>query len=592
MDIPESGSSNVAAWCCSLNLHLDKVFQSQSLTTIVKPKHHHLKIMIVGQEVADITVLVPLIQRELGQFIASSGVLPEIETVQMYGREPDDPVPDWQVEFPITDCPLPSLAPPESLEPAKKRSLWHSVSQAVTGTAQSIGDAALKAPGAMVETTTQMVGSAAKTVAEAGSTVADVALKAPGVVMDTTSGIASSTAQTVVNAGGAMVDAVSKAPGAVAKTTTTLASSATKTVADAGNAVVETTTTLTSSAAKTVTDTGNAVVSSTISTTVHAAHSVANTAVQTTEFVGQALEQVAENRALRHLTRALKADWLLEIIGQVDVEKAEKVVEKLQTKYPQESADQIAHRIIQQKVVYVVGTGFTSSLVPGFAAGWIALDLAATIAIQAEMGYQIAAAYGLDLAEAARKGEILAIFGAAFGTDYVAKLGLKALLRNIPVAGAVMGASTNAVALYAVGYAACRFYGAKGKALESEVAAQEALEAGTHYLEQAAGQQILMDEMLAHMVQASHPQKPWTQILPELEQLNLPPDSLQVIEAHIGDPTPLEQLLQGVDQDYGVAILAQCQRIAQQDQIITPEEAEILAQIQSHLANLSGELDP
>ncbi len=32
------------------------------------------------------------------------------------------------------------------------------------------------------------------------------------------------------------------------------------------------------------------------------------------------------------------------------------------------------------------------------------------------------------------------------------------LLRNVPVAGAVIGASTNAAMIYALGYGACRFY--------------------------------------------------------------------------------------------------------------------------------------
>lgn len=73
------------------------------------------------------------------------------------------------------------------------------------------------------------------------------------------------------------------------------------------------------------------------------------------------------------------------------------------------------------------------------------------------MVYQIAYAYGLNLQEPARKGEVLAIFGLALGSGCAIKAGL-GFLRNVPVAGAVIGASTNAATLYALGYAACRFY--------------------------------------------------------------------------------------------------------------------------------------
>jgi uncharacterized protein (DUF697 family) len=54
------------------------------------------------------------------------------------------------------------------------------------------------------------------------------------------------------------------------------------------------------------------------------------------------------------------------------------------------------------------------------------------------------------------KGEVLTIFGLALGGNRAIKAGLE-LLQNTPVAGAVIGASSNAVMLYTVGYAACRF---------------------------------------------------------------------------------------------------------------------------------------
>lgn len=68
------------------------------------------------------------------------------------------------------------------------------------------------------------------------------------------------------------------------------------------------------------------------------------------------------------------------------------------------------------------------------------------MSLQAEMVYQIAYAYGLDLQESARKAEILAILGMSFGSDQVLKFGIsyaaKAGLNFIPVAGAVISSAT------------------------------------------------------------------------------------------------------------------------------------------------------
>jgi uncharacterized protein (DUF697 family) len=161
-------------------------------------------------------------------------------------------------------------------------------------------------------------------------------------------------------------------------------------------------------------------------------------------------------------------DWLVRLIDQVDLVKAETVVRRLQQQYPNEQPSEIAHRLMVDKALLAGGTGFASSLVPGAAVALLAVDFTATLLLQAEMVYQIACAYGLDLQDPVRKGEILAIFGLSLGSsqilnmgvNYAAKAGLS-VLQNVPVAGAVIGASTNAVMLYALGYGACRFYEAK-----------------------------------------------------------------------------------------------------------------------------------
>ena len=253
-------------------------------------------------------------------------------------------------------------------------------------------------------------------------------------------------------------------------------------------------------------------------------------------------------------------------------------MKKLQQQYPHEQANEIAHRLMLEKSLYVGGSGLASSLVPGFAAALIAVDLAATTAMQAEMVYQIACAYGLNLQEPARKGEILAIFGLALGGGCAIKAGL-VLLRNVPVAGAVVGASTNAAMLYTLGYAACRFYEAKVNSLTNEAAFAATHAQSEKYLEGAIVQEVVMDQILVHVVLAGNPGKTWDQILPELLSLNLSPASLEVIAANIKSPPRLETLLNQINSDFAGPLLAQCYKIAQLDGVTTKEEAKVIETI-------------
>ena len=290
------------------------------------------------------------------------------------------------------------------------------------------------------------------------------------------------------------------------------------------------------------------------------------------------VNQVSDNWIVRRFTGVLNFDWLLGATNRVDLDKAMAAVRKLQQEHPNESPSQIAHRIIIDKSIYAGGVGLVTSLVPGEAIALLAVDLATTTLMQAEMVYQIAAAYGLDLKEPSRKGEVLAIFGLTFGGSRAIKAGL-GLLRNVPVAGAVIGASANATMFYSLGYAACRFYEAKLNDETTEAKLEEVKVASENYLEVAIAQQAIMDQILAHMILASHPEKSWSQILPDLQALNLTPTSLEVIATNIKSPQPLDTLLDQLNRDFAVPLLAQCYRIAQIDGETTPAEAKVIAAI-------------
>lgn len=315
-----------------------------------------------------------------------------------------------------------------------------------------------------------------------------------------------------------------------------------------------------------------------VGTAVGVGGAVASAGLQAPEGVGYLFGLVGNSSQLQQLTKALRVDWLIKLIDQVDIVKAETQVKKLQQQYPHEQASEIAHRLMLEKSLYVGGSGLASSLVPGFAAALIAVDLAATTAMQAEMVYQIACAYGLNLKEPARKGEVIAIFGLALGGGCAIKAGL-VFLRNVPVAGAVVGASTNAAMLYTLGYAACRFYEAKVNPLTNEAAIATTHAQSEKYLEGAIVQEVVMDQILVHVVLAGNPGKTWDQILPELFSLNLSPASMEVIAANIKSPPRLETLLNQINRDFAVPLLAQCQKIAQLDEVTTKEEAKVIETI-------------
>lgn len=228
------------------------------------------------------------------------------------------------------------------------------------------------------------------------------------------------------------------------------------------------------------------------------------------------------------------------------------------------------------------GIGLATSMIPGAALALLAVDLAATTRLQAEMIYQIAAVYGLDLQDPARKGEVLGIFGLGLGGSRALRAAGLGLLRNVPFAGAAIGASSDAAMLYSLGYAACRFYEAKVKS-PAEVTSKATLanlkEQSNKYLETAIAQQVVMDQILVHMIVATHPETTWEKILPQLKALNLSPTSLQAIAANIKSPLPLDTLLNQLNRDFAVPLLSQCYRIAQVNGVTTPDEARILEAI-------------
>jgi uncharacterized protein (DUF697 family) len=192
-----------------------------------------------------------------------------------------------------------------------------------------------------------------------------------------------------------------------------------------------------------------------------AAKSMQESFESVTEQTGRTIESIAENPVVKFVGKIPGADWLMSIIGKVDVDRVQKNVEILKRQYPQETKSQIAHRLIVEKAWQAGRLGLAANIIPPVAAALFGIELVANAKLQAEMIYEIAAAYDLDLHDPTRRGEVLAIFGLSLGRNAL-KTGLGAA-EIIPGVGAVIGASSNALMLYALGATASRFFQEKLK---------------------------------------------------------------------------------------------------------------------------------
>ncbi len=305
---------------------------------------------------------------------------------------------------------------------------------------------------------------------------------------------------------------------------------------------------------------------------------------QSTQNTGRFIDYLSQNWLIRKLSGVLNLNWLIGASENVDLAKAQETVDKLKQQYPQESPSQISHRIMVEKATQAGGIGLATSVLPGVAAALLAIDLAATTKLQSEMLYQIAAAYGLDLKDPARRGEVLAIFGLALGGGRLLKAAGLGLLRNVPFAGAAIAVSSNATMIYSLGYAACRFYEAKldeSTSLTSKETLANLKQQSENYLETAIAQEAIMDEVLVHMILASHPDKTWEEIRPELQAINLSEHSLKQISENIKSPQPLDSLLNQLNRDFAIPLLVQCQKIAE----INGETTELEQNIMTAIAN-------
>ena len=188
---------------------------------------------------------------------------------------------------------------------------------------------------------------------------------------------------------------------------------------------------------------------------------------QGTETVGKVVTPIATNPFIKFATKVPGVSWLMAALGQVDVELVHRDVEELRRLYPHERDDELAQRVIKNTAWKAAGIGLATNFVPPLALMLLAVDLGAIAALQAEMIYRIAAIYGFSSIDPTRRGEVLALWGLSMGSSEAVKMGLS-IVELVPVIGAAVGSTSNAVILYSLGAVACRFYEAKRRSMVEE----------------------------------------------------------------------------------------------------------------------------
>lgn len=176
---------------------------------------------------------------------------------------------------------------------------------------------------------------------------------------------------------------------------------------------------------------------------------------------GKALENVSNIWGVKQTSKIFGLNWLTTFLGEVDTEEVKEEVEKLKKEYPLESREKINQRIIFNQSLEAAKIGLFTNIIPPFALALLGFEIAAMTKLQAQMVYKIADSYDFDLNHPSRRGETLGILALSLGGGFV-KGGLS-FVEILPFIGPLVGASTNAATIYALGLITSKLYETKSK---------------------------------------------------------------------------------------------------------------------------------
>jgi uncharacterized protein (DUF697 family) len=179
-----------------------------------------------------------------------------------------------------------------------------------------------------------------------------------------------------------------------------------------------------------------------------------------TELLGRTVGPIGNLPFIQYATGVPGVRWILAALGQVNTGKVHEEVADLRRRYPLESSEQLAQRIIGETAWRAAQVGFVTNVIPPIAAFFFAVDVAAITALQAEMIYKIAGVFGFEADDDTRRGEVLAIWALSSSSSSVVKSGLS-LFEVLPGVGTAIAVTSDAAILYTIGFLALRYYDVK-----------------------------------------------------------------------------------------------------------------------------------
>jgi hypothetical protein len=232
------------------------------------------------------------------------------------------------------------------------------------------------------------------------------------------------------------------------------------------------TTEIGSKVARSATNLGQEAVQSVTGFTQEVAESTAKLGQEATQ---SALSQAAVQDALllvggnTHASQVAKEASVEAYIKQVNLSRVQKFVVALKEKFPTKNLEELSQQIVVQQTLRITGNSAALSLIPGKLVEAMGFDQASLTLAQAEIIYQIADVYGLELKTPSRREEAFAIFDRTLRSARQMKMSMNlgvvptlpivgGLLSAIPILGGALNVGSDAFLISLTGDTACYLY--------------------------------------------------------------------------------------------------------------------------------------
>lgn len=257
-----------------------------------------------------------------------------------------------------------------------------------------------------------------------------------------------------------------------------------------GSKVAQSTTKLGQEAVQSVTELRREAIQSVTGFTQEVAESTAKLGQEATQL---ALSQEAVQDTLllvggnTHASQVAKEASVEAYVKQVNLSRVQKFVVALKEKFPTKNLEELSQQIVVQQTLRITGNSAALSLIPGKLVEAMGFDQASLTLAQAEIIYQIADVYGLELKAPSRREEALAIFDRTFRSARQMKMSMNlgvvptlpivgGLLSAIPILGGALNVGSDAFLISLTGDTACYLY----KTIAEEKVAGETLKSFKH----------------------------------------------------------------------------------------------------------------